>query len=96
MVDWYDGVSLSPKKERSSNTGVNTDAPVKHILSERSPTQKPTCCMTVYIKCPQYDVYTYTYVVSGEGWRVTADRHEVSSGLGSLFSAGWVVMVGRV
>ena len=52
--------------------------------------------MTVYIKCPQYDVYTYTYVVSGEGWRVTADRHEVSSGLGSLFSAGWVVMVGRV
>ena len=50
--------------------------------------------MTVYIKCPQYDVYTY--VVSGEGWRVTADKYEVSSGLGSLFSAGWVVMVGRV
>ena len=23
----------------------------------------------------------YTYMVSGEGWRVTADRHEVSSGL---------------
>ena len=35
----------------------------------------------------------YTYVVSGKGWRVTADRHKVSSGLRSLFSAGWVVML---
>ena len=84
----------SALKRNGVPTRVNTDAPVKHIMSERSPTQKLTCCMTVYIKCPQYDVYTY--VVSGEGWRVTADKYEVSSGLGSLFSAGWVVMVGRV